>query len=286
MKVEHSKVERLCVTVLVENSVYQPDLLAEHGLAFLVEADGFRLLFDTGQGRALLGNARQLNIHLDGLDAVVVSHGHFDHTGGVADVLRLEGRQKVYMHPAAIEPKYSRRKIPPHREIGIPEAGLRALETAEERIVWTRAPERVFPGVCVSGEIPRITTFEDTGGDFYRDETCMERDALLDDQALVVNTSLGLVVILGCGHAGVVNTLEHASRLTGQSSIRAVLGGMHLMRASAERIESTRDSIDRRQVEKVAPCHCTGWKAIAHFRSSLGERVLDCSTGSKFVFEG
>jgi 7,8-dihydropterin-6-yl-methyl-4-(beta-D-ribofuranosyl)aminobenzene 5'-phosphate synthase len=279
-------IQRLHVTTLVENSVYSRGLLAEHGLSFLVEADGSRALFDTGQGKALPENARLLDVRLDSLDAVVLSHGHYDHTGGLADVLRSAGQPKVLLHPGALDGKYLRLEAPPHRKIGMPESSLRQLDSNRHEIVWTRTPTEVVPGVQATGEIPRATSFEDVGGAFYQDEACQQPDPLPDDQALFVDCAAGLVVILGCAHSGVVNTLDYVSRLTGRSRIHAVLGGMHLMRASAQRIAATGDALERYGVEKIAPCHCTGPQAVSYFRSRFGERVHDCPTGTGLVFEG
>jgi 7,8-dihydropterin-6-yl-methyl-4-(beta-D-ribofuranosyl)aminobenzene 5'-phosphate synthase len=279
-------IQRLHVTTLVENTVYSRGLLAEHGLSFLIEADGRRILFDTGQGRAILENAPQLDMRFDSLEAVVLSHGHYDHTGGLAEVLRTAGQPKLLLHPAAVDGKYLRLEAPPHRRIGMPDRSLRQLESARQEIVWTRAPTEVVPGVQATGEIPRATSFEDVGGASYQDELCQEPDPLVDDQALFADSAAGLVVILGCAHSGVVNTLDYVSRLTGRSKVHAVLGGMHLMRVSKERIAATGDALEKYGVEKIAPCHCTGSQAVSYFRSRFGERVLDCPTGTRIVFEG
>jgi 7,8-dihydropterin-6-yl-methyl-4-(beta-D-ribofuranosyl)aminobenzene 5'-phosphate synthase len=275
-------ISRCVITALAENSVHRMGLLAEHGAAFLVEADGLRVLFDSGQGKVLLNNAGELGISLERLDAVVISHGHCDHTGGLSDVLRLPGSPLVYLHPGAVGAKYSRQDAPPHRRIGIPDSCLRNLEDAGNRIVWTRTRTPVGPGVFVTGSIPRANDFEDTGGPFYRDEACRQADDLMDDQALVIDSPAGLVVLLGCAHAGIVNTLTYVSRLTGTTTMHAVIGGMHLLRASHERIEATAGALAGFGVHEIAPCHCTGFEATSYFRHRFGERCIQCSVGFEY----
>jgi 7,8-dihydropterin-6-yl-methyl-4-(beta-D-ribofuranosyl)aminobenzene 5'-phosphate synthase len=275
-------VSRCVITVLAENSVHRPGLLAEHGVSFLVETDGQRVLFDSGQGGVLLKNAHELGISLEPLDALAISHGHYDHTGGLAEVLRLAGSPLVYLHPRAVEPKYSRRDAPPHRRIGIPDPCLHALEEAGNRIIWTDSRTPVGPGVFVTGAIPRSNDFEDTGGPFYCDQDCRQADDLVDDQALVVESAAGLIVLLGCAHAGVVNTLTYVSQLAGGIAVHAVIGGMHLLRAPLERIETTAGALVGSGVREIAPCHCTGFEATSYFRQRFGERCIQSSVGFQY----
>jgi 7,8-dihydropterin-6-yl-methyl-4-(beta-D-ribofuranosyl)aminobenzene 5'-phosphate synthase len=275
-------VSKCAITVLAENSVHRPGLMAEHGVSFLVETDGLKILFDSGQGRVLRKNASELEISLEHLDAIAISHGHYDHTGGLAEVLRLTGSPLVYLHPRAVEPKYSRRDAPPHRRIGIPDPCLHALEEAGNRIIWTKSRTPIGPGVFVTGAIPRSNDLEDTGGPYYCDEACLQADDLADDQALVVESAAGLIVLLGCAHAGVVNTLTYVSQLAGGVAIHAVIGGMHLLRASLERIETTATALVGFGVREIGPCHCTGFEATSYFRQRFGERCMESSVGFEY----
>jgi 7,8-dihydropterin-6-yl-methyl-4-(beta-D-ribofuranosyl)aminobenzene 5'-phosphate synthase len=280
-----AEVRRLEVVVLAENTVRAAGLLGEHGLAFCIKADDRRLLFDTGQGKVLGENARQLGIRLGEIEAMAVSHGHYDHTGGLHTALARARRANVYLHPAAVHAKYSRQQAPPHRSIGIRRSDKVAVQSRACNVIWTTQPSEIVPGVHVTGEIPRVTNFEDVGGPFYLDRLCAQPDPVADDQALYIESANGIVLLLGCAHAGVVNTLEYVAHLTGRNRIHAVLGGMHLLRASRRRIEATGDALERFKVRVIAPGHCTGAVAVAYLWNRFPARVKECATGSHFVFQ-
>jgi 7,8-dihydropterin-6-yl-methyl-4-(beta-D-ribofuranosyl)aminobenzene 5'-phosphate synthase len=278
-------IEELRITVLAENTARKPDLLAEHGWAAWIEADGHRILFDTGQGNVLAHNAKQLDIQLDSAETVVISHGHCDHTGGLKDVLDTAAQADLYLHPAAMGKRYVRRKTPPHIEIGIGGWNEQSLCAATRSVTWTIEPAELAPGIGLTGEIPRRNEFEDTGGPFYRDESCTDPDPLLDDQALYIETTAGVVVVLGCAHAGVVNTLDYIGDLTHGRPIYAVLGGWHLLQATPERVEATIEGLIRHGVQRVGTAHCTGMRAAALLWSRLPEHCFECAVGSVFGLE-
>lgn len=278
-------IDDLRITVLAENTARGADLLGEHGLALWIEADQHRILFDTGQGKVLRHNAKRLAIELEDAQIVAISHGHFDHTGGLNDVLGSGGSISVYVHPAALEAKYGRQKTPPHRSIGMPQADQRALRRHANKLARTREPAELVEGVHLTGEIPRRSDFEDTGGPFYLDPACTVPDPLLDDQALYIETWAGLVVVLGCAHAGVVNTLDYIAARTGGTPIHAVLGGMHLLRATGQRLQATVAALRRYGVERIGPAHCTGLRATARLWSELPDACFECSVGSTFTLQ-
>ncbi|MFB3779450.1 MAG: MBL fold metallo-hydrolase [Bryobacteraceae bacterium] len=278
-------IRRLQVTVLADNSAGAPGLLAEHGLSVLIEADGRRILFDTGQGTALPANLTALNLDLAPLDAVVLSHGHYDHTGSLSYVLREADPPAVFLHPAALDNKYAKRETLPHRSIGIPGPSRIALDAARSRIVWTRAATEIAPGIWCTGEIPRRHTAEQTAGYFFLDADCREPDPLVDDQALAVETERGLVVIAGCAHSGVMNTLDHVTALGGRQDVLALIGGLHLGQAPHAQLEATGNAIERRNIRILAPCHCTGAAAQAYLRGRFHTRVREAGAGIRLTID-
>jgi 7,8-dihydropterin-6-yl-methyl-4-(beta-D-ribofuranosyl)aminobenzene 5'-phosphate synthase len=276
--------ETIVLTTLVENSVHARGLLAEHGLAFHLQAGPRSLLLDTGQSDLLLHNALKLRISLAGAEAIVLSHGHNDHTGGLTAARQAAPQARLFLHRAALSPKFVRNPDGTSRSIGMDEASAETIQRTAKAVVWTRTPTEVLDGIFVTGEIPRQNTFEDTGGPFFRDADGAQPDPLLDDQALFFDTQAGLVVLLGCGHSGVVNTLEYIQHLTGGRPIHALLGGLHLLKASPERMEKTIAAFRRLDIQRLAPAHCTGLPALAQFWTAFPGRCVPCAVASTFSF--
>ncbi|HAD03702.1 MAG: hypothetical protein A2091_06955 [Desulfuromonadales bacterium GWD2_61_12] len=272
------------VSILCENSVGRPGrLIGEHGFSCLVETPRCKLLFDTGQGLGLLHNAAELGVNLAELDGVALSHGHYDHAGGLAALLAARAPLTVWAHPDIFLDRYWRSEFE-SRPIGNP--NLRPdLEERGAVFSLDRGFRELATGVWFSGEIPRTNDFEKgdphlvvpSAGGF-------SIDPLLDDQALILDSGKGLVLLCGCAHAGLVNTMQHAFRQTGRDRIHAVIGGTHLGPADDAQFSSTRKALRDLGVERVATSHCTGLQRSAQLQREFGGRFAFAAVGSRLEF--
>lgn len=272
MPVTNTRVDAAKLTILVDNQA-TGGLGAEHGLSVWVEAAGRRILFDTGQGNVLAGNAAKLGVELERTDALVISHGHYDHTGGLALVVQRAPHAELYGHPSLPVPRYSIRGGVV-RDIALPASARMALDCLTSgKLHFSPNAREIAPGVGITGSIPRLNGYEGTGGCFFLDRQRNKRDLIEDDLALWLSTPRGLVVVLGCGHSGVINTLECVTRFAGESRIHVVLGGFHLLDASEVRLERTLRALADLSPDLIVPCHCTGEVAIERLGRALGKRV-------------
>jgi 7,8-dihydropterin-6-yl-methyl-4-(beta-D-ribofuranosyl)aminobenzene 5'-phosphate synthase len=269
--------------MLVENTVHRAGLRAEHGLAYYLQFGRHNVLFDTGQSDLLLHNAGLLGLDLRKLDAIVLSHGHYDHCGGLKAAWSLSPACGLHLHLAATAAKFSVNAEGVTRFIGMTDDAREVIRTSAST-VWTSGLTEVVPGLFATGEIPRQTDYEDVGGRFFLDATGQQPDPLVDDQALFFESGEGLVVLLGCAHAGVVNTLLHIERLTGGKRIHAVLGGMHLLNASPARLNATIEALRRWNVSQLVPMHCTGLAATRRLWAEFPNRCAAGAVGTQMVF--
>jgi 7,8-dihydropterin-6-yl-methyl-4-(beta-D-ribofuranosyl)aminobenzene 5'-phosphate synthase len=235
--------------------------LGEHGFAALIEREGESVLFDTGGGLTLLHNAQRMNLDLRSVRQVVLSHGHLDHAGGLWPLLQSCGAKQVLAHPGVFARRYTIRDGVP-RAIGLPYAE-EFLSGMGASFSYSDAFREVAPGIFLTGEVPRLASFEAGDAGLFCDSSGCCSDGVLDDQSLVILTKKGLLLLLGCCHAGVVNTVEHARQKTGVSELYGVIGGCHLAFSSGAQIEGTVRALRRYGVKKICAGHCTGFAASA-----------------------
>jgi len=270
------------LTVLVENTVpgKADGLIGEHGFSLFLERPNRRILFDTGAGTALLHNAPRLGKDLKTADAIVLSHGHKDHTGGLAAALGAIGKRlPVYGHPGIFADRFGKRANGQMQYAGLP-FKREALEGMGAAFDLSPAFREIAPGVRLTGEVPRKNAYETGDSHLFvpRGDT-MERDPFQDDLSMVVEDTEGLTLILGCCHSGLVNTLDHVrDRLPGKP-IHTVIGGTHLGFAPPEQLRQTIATLRDRQVRHLGLSHCTGLQAGAHLAAEFGDAVTFCNVG-------
>jgi len=273
------------VVTLSENTAGMGDFLSEWGLSILVETGNTKILFDSGKSVSTVYNADSLNIDLKKIDKIVLSHGHYDHTGGLRGVLRRIGKEiEIVAHPDVWQHKYSRRKEEPDRYIGIP-FEQKELESLGARFRLTKEPVNITDDIMTTGEVPMITEYEQIDSGLMVDEGAgWQQDQVFDDQALIIKTENGLVVIPGCAHRGIINTLYHARNITGMDKIRAVIGGSHLMGVSEERMWQTIAALREMDVQRLGLCHCTDLPAASLLANEFSDRFFFNKAGTIVTF--
>lgn len=258
-------------------------IVGEHGFSALIDTEADKkILFDTGQSISAVHNADRLGINLRDIDAIVLSHGHYDHTGGLVGVLkRMQRDVEVIAHPDVFQRKYVKAREggqgQKERYVGIPFV-REYLKGLGAKFKLSREPVDITKGITTTGEVKR-ESFEELDKNLYvkegkeREEE-MRRDEVMDDQALIIKDEKGLFIILGCAHSGMINTIEHAIALTGIDKIYGVIGGTHLSFASEKQIEMTIEALKRYKIEKIGVSHCTGIKAAMMLSSEFENKFF------------
>ena len=260
------------LTLLTDNVAQdRSETVAEHGFSAYIETDLGNFLFDTGKGKTVVHNALVFQKDLNLINKIVLSHSHGDHTGGLPDVLRLQ-RQKpidVYAHPDIFLYKY-RKKNEKKSYAGIPfTQGY--LEKMGARFVFNTEYVEIEEGVFLTGEVPRETPFEggDMGDRFAVRDGKEIADIISDDQSMIIHTEKGLLIVLGCAHAGIVNVVNHIIKKTGLESIYAIVGGTHIGFSGEVQLQGSIKALKSFQIQHLIPSHCTGLEAIFRIKQEF-----------------
>lgn len=276
------------LTVLVENTVpgKADGLMGEHGFSLLLERPDRRILFDTGAGAALLNNAPRLGKDLRSVDAIALSHGHKDHTGGLVAALGAIGKRlPVYGHPGIFADRFGKRANGTMQYAGLP-FKREALEGMGAVFDLSPAFREIAPGVHVTGEVPRRSVYE-TGDAhlFVPRGDRLEPDRFQDDLSMVVEGADGLTLILGCCHSGLINTMDHVRDTLPGKPIHSVIGGTHLGFAPQDQLRQTIATLKERQVRRLGLSHCTGLQAGARLAAEFGDAVAFCNVGYSLTLD-
>ena len=273
--------KNLRLLTLSENTVRGQGLLAEWGLSILIETAGANILLDAGAGISTVYNAEAMGVDLTKIDKIVLSHGHSDHTGGLRELLRRRKIEiEIIAHPAVFGSKWGRNPGHPDTYAGVP-FRREELESLGARFNLTANSVALAPDILTTGVVPLATDFEAVDAHLYEKAgSGFIPDELPDDQAVIVKTDFGLVVVLGCAHRGMINTIYRAQSLTGIKEIDTVVGGCHLIRAPKTQIEKTIAALKALDIKRLGVSHCTGMPASIAMANAFGERFFFNNAGT------
>jgi len=271
------------ITIICENTIGHRVGLGEHGFSAFIETDEANYLFDTGGGHSVVKNSLELNKDLKTIKKIFLSHGHYDHTGGLPDVLKLRGKVDVHVHPEVFldrihvtkENEKETRKF-----VGLPYK-RKYLELLGANFILNTNFTEVAKGVCLTGEVPRKTSFEKPDPVLLCEiDGKISQDVFSDDQSLILDTKKGLILVLGCAHSGMINIINYVLDKTGKDNFYAILGGTHLDFLTEEQREESIKALKKIKMEKIGVCHCTGMRAAFRLQQEFGDRFFYGHVGS------
>jgi len=271
------------ITILCENLVGRRVGLGEHGFSAFIETDRGDYLFDTGGGRSIVANSLALDKDLRTVQKIFLSHGHYDHTGGLPEVLKLKGNVEVHAHPHVFLDRMAVLKEngkETKRFVGIPyKKGY--LESLGANFISNSDFLEVEKGVFLTGEVPRKTSFEKPDPRLFSEiNGKTEPDVFLDDQSLIMESEKGFILVLGCAHSGMINIIHHVINKTGKQKFYAILGGTHLDFLTPEQLEESIKALKKMNIERIGVSHCTGMKAACRLLQEFGDRYFYGCVGS------
>lgn len=270
---------------LMENKTEGNGCVAEHGLSVYIETQGRKLLFDTGASQLFAQNAEKLGVDIGAVESLIISHGHYDHTGGVPEFCRINKIAPIYIHQDAFYETYGLKDGKMEQEpCSIPWTDHERCEI-DPRLVRNDKVDWLSENIAISGTVPKIEGFEPTET-FYRKlpNGSFEPDPMAHEQMLIIKEPEGLYVFSGCSHRGVVPAIRWAREIFGGERIAVLIAGMHLYSADEAMRKRVVEQILSEEMDLVMPVHCTGINAICDLKNALGEKCLVATTGASYGF--
>jgi len=275
------------LTILTDNVVAGKSVaIGEHGFSIFVETENGDFLFDTGRGKTIVYNAYVFQKNLSGINKIVLSHNHSDHTGGIQDVLYGVRRKPidVYAHEDLFLYRFRKNNDTDEYQ-GIPFTRGH-LERFGAHFVFNREYVEIETGIFLTGEVPRMTPFEkaDMQNRFMIKNGERIPDTIDDDQSMVIYTDKGLMVVLGCAHAGIINVINHIVEKTGREDIFAIIGGTHTGFSSEVQLSESITALKTYDIQHIIPSHCTGPLAISRMKHELEDIFQFSHVGFSMAF--
>ncbi|MDD4493804.1 MAG: MBL fold metallo-hydrolase [Eubacteriales bacterium] len=273
------------IYILTDNRARKRGYLAEHGLSIFIEHENNTILFDTGQSNVYCHNASNMGLDLSKVNHIVLSHGHYDHCGGLVCFPKYNRFPKVYIHGDAFTKRYARNPDGTYQDVGIPWS-IDNYSHIKENIVFTQKSLQIAQDVFLYGEIPSTAAFEGIPEGFHiGDGTDKSADMMKDEQMLVIDTDKGLCIFLGCSHPGVVNCLNYVLKQFPNKKIDMLVAGMHLDNIAPLRLQMTIQAMLDFDIQRIIPLHCTGIFAICEMKRFLGNRCLPLCAGDSLTLQ-
>ncbi len=270
---------------LVENKTDNPGVMAEHGLSIYIEADGKRILFDAGATELIMSNAEAMGVDLAAVDFAVVSHGHYDHTGGFPAFCSVNQKAPIYIHKNAFRKSFGLIDGKPEPEKDISAIRWTEKERAAlyDRLIFTDEPVWITDNICITGTVPYAEGFKPTEHFYYYDDSGeLAVDDMSHEQCLVIRQKEGLYIFSGCSHRGVISALNIGKAMFPGERVAVVAAGMHLYSASEADRARVIDQVEAENLDCVMPVHCTGIKAICDLKMRLGDKCVVATAGDVF----